>query len=222
MKNLISIFLILGLSAGVSAAEKLYVKDSLDLDLRSGPSNEYRIIKFISSGEHLIVVEDEELTDNRYTKVRTGKGDEGYVLSRFLQSEPIAKEKLIFANREIEKLKGDLAKVRTERDEYKSNTNKLQSQSSNLSSSKDELEKELAHIKSISASALELDKKYKALVQENQELEVQLQSISTENAQLHDTRQQTYILYGGGLVFAGILAGLILPALRGKRNSGWS
>lgn len=222
MKKLLSALLLLSLGFTAHAAEKLYVKDSLDLDLRSGPSNEYRIIKFLSSGEHLIVVEDPELTNSNYTKVRTGKGDEGYVLTRFLQNEPIAKEKLIFANREIEKLKSDLEKIRTERDKFKSDANKLESESSNLASNKDELEKELARIKSISASALDLDKKYKALVKENQELEVQLQTISTENAQLHDTRQQTYILYGGGLVFAGILAGLILPALRGKRNSGWA
>lgn len=222
MKKIITSFLLLGLGLSANAVEKLYVKDSLDLDLRSGPSNEYRIIKFISSGEHLIVLEDEELTDSRYTKVRTGKGDEGYVLTRFLQNEPIAKEKLILANRQIDNLKKELETTRQQRDEFKGATNKFKTESGDLSSENAKLEKELEHIKSISASALKLDRENKELNRKNQELEIQLQALTTENAQLSDTRQQTYILYGGGLVFAGILAGLILPSLRGKRSSGWA
>lgn len=222
MKNIMTGILLLCLGLSAQAVEKLYVKDSLDLDLRSGPSNEYRIIRFISSGEHLIVLQDESLTDDRYTKVRTNRGDEGYVLSRFLQDEPIAKEKLILANREIERLKKDLDTTRQQRDEFRSSAQKFENTSSQLSKSSSELEQELEHIKSISASALALNESNQELTQKNQDLEIQLQALTTENSQLSDTRQQTYILYGGGLVFAGILAGLILPSLRGKRNSGWS
>jgi SH3 domain protein len=48
--------------------------------------------------------------------------------------------------------------------------------------------------------------------------------MSAENAQLRDDRDLNRLIYGGGLVFLGILAGLILPALRGgrKHTSGWS
>ena len=36
-------------------------------------------------------------------------------------------------------------------------------------------------------------------------------------------KRNIYLLYGGGLVFIGIIAGLILPNLRGRRsNSGWA
>lgn len=222
MKKLIASAMLLSLSLTAAAVEKRYVSDTLHLDLRSGPSNEYRIITYIASGEHLVLLEDESLTDDRYAKVRTNKDIEGYVLTRFLQDEPIAKEKLIFANREIENLKKELDTTKKQRDELRGDAKKLQAESSDLSSTNSQLEKELEHIKSISASALKLDKENKELTSKNQELEIQLQALTTENSQLNDTRQQTYILYGGGLVFAGILAGLILPSLRGKRSSGWA
>lgn len=222
MKKILTFIALLGFSFSALAAEKAYVSDTLHLDVRSGPSNEYRILTYIASGEHLVILEDLTLTDDRYRKVRTNKGIEGYVLTRFLVDEPVAKEKLIFANREIEQLKGTLVAARKARDEFKAEVGKLKSELGDLSGSNAELEKELDEIKRIAASSIELNVANKELTQSNHDLEVQVQTLSTENAQLRDTRQQTYILYGGGLVIAGILAGLILPALRGKRSSSWA
>ena len=223
MKKLVIFLSLLTISLSASAAKKLYVSDALWLQLRTGPSTEYRILKALGSGEHLVVLEEDETSNGEgYTKVRTDKGLEGFVLTRFLVDEPVAKEKLIFANREIDSLKENLAAARKARDEFKAEITKLKSERGDLSGNNAELEKELAEIKTIAASSIELNVSNKELSQQNHDLEVQVQTLSTENAQLRDTRQQTYILYGGGLVIAGILAGLILPALRGKRTSSWS
>ena len=223
MKKLLALLALSFLSLSAFAVEVRYVTDTLFLQLRSGPSIEYRILKAIPRGEHLIVLEaDESEKGEGYTKVRTDKGLEGYVLTRFLENEPVAKEKLILLQRDFDKLKAELDTTRQQRNELKAETEKLKSERSGLSSNNSNLESELEHIKKISASALELDKKYKELVNKNHELNIQIQTLSTENTQLHDNRQQTYLLYGGGLVVLGILAGLILPSLRGKRNSGWA
>lgn len=220
MKKFLLALTLLSITAGAAAVEKRYVTDTLWLQLRSGPSTEYRILQAIPSGEHLIFIEED--ADTGYTKVKTDKGLEGYVLSRFLETEPIAKEKLVLANRELERVKAELETTRTQRNQLQSEVEKLKSERSGLGRENTDLEKELERIKSISAGALELDEKARTLSERNQELELQLESISAENAQLHDNRQQTYLLYGGGLVFLGILAGLILPSIRGKRSSGWA
>lgn len=220
MKKFLLALTLMATAAGAAAVEKRYVTDTLWLQLRSGPSTEYRILQALPSGEHLIVIEEDAETG--YTKVKTDKGQEGFVLSRFLEMEPIAKEKLVLANRELEKVKAELETTRTQRNELRTEVEKLKSERSGLGRSKNELEEELNRIKTISANALELDEKARTLTERNQELELQLESISAENAQLHDNRQQTYLLYGGGLVVLGIFAGLILPSLRGKRSSGWS
>lgn len=221
MKKLLMTVALCGIAFGASAAEKRYVTDQLWLQLRAGPSLEYRILQAIPTGEHLIFIEEDATTG--YTKVKTDKGLEGYVLTRFLENEPVAKEKLILAERQLEKMKAELDTAKAQRSALQSDLEKLKSERSSLSRSSSELEKELERIKAISANAIELDEKARTLTEANQKLEVQLQTLTTENAQLHDNRQQTYILYGGGLVFAGILAGLILPALRGRRgNGGWA
>ena len=206
-----------------AVAETLYVTDKLWVQLRAGPSIEYKILRNLVSGDALTVLDAPELTSDTYTKVQTSNGLEGYVLTQYLQKETSAKNQLTVANNEISKLKGELETLRQERNELKSSSNKLTAESASLSKSNEQLEQELEQIKTISASAIELNSKYQQLLKDSHNLEVQVQTLTTENSQLHDTRQQTYILYGGGLVFIGILAGLILPSLRGKRNnSNWA
>jgi SH3 domain protein len=89
-----------------AAVEKRYVGDKIWLQLRSGPGSEFRILKALPSGEHLIF--REQTADKNYTKVTTDKGVEGWVLTRFLEDEPIAKEKLILSQRELAKVKAEL------------------------------------------------------------------------------------------------------------------
>ncbi|WP_419813431.1 TIGR04211 family SH3 domain-containing protein [Bacterioplanoides sp.] len=202
-----------------AAVEKRYVADSLWLQLRSGPSSEFRILKALKSGEHLIFIEED--AEKGYTRVKTDKGLEGWVLTRFLVNEPIAKEKLILANREMEKLKAELETTKTQKAELEAQVEGLKGDRSGLSRSQDKLEKELDRIKTISSNALALDEKSKKLTKRNQELEIQVEALTAENAQLRDDRQQTYLIYGGGLVIGGIVLGLLLPSIRGgKRNGG--
>ncbi len=220
MKKILLTLTLIVSAAAANAVEKRYVTDTLWLQLRSGPSQEYRILKALQSGEHLIFVEEDEATG--YTKVKTDKGLEGWVLTRFLEKEPVAREKLILANRELDKIKAELETAQTQKAEFQAEVEKLKSERSGLGRENTDLEKELENIKAISSNALTLNEKAKKLSQRNQELEIQVEALTTENSQLSDNRQQTYILYGGGLVIIGIIAGLILPSLRGKKNTGWS
>lgn len=220
MKKLILGLALLCTTATAAAVEKRYVTDTLWLQLRSGPSQEFRILKALPSGEHLIFLEEDAETG--YTKVQTDKGLEGYVLTRFLETEPVAKEKLILANRELDKVKAELEATQTQRTEFQTEVEKLKSERSGLGRENTDLEKELEKIKNISSNALALDEKVKKLTQENQELKIQVDALTTENTQLTDNRQQTYLLYGGALVILGALATLLLINIRPKRSSGWS
>ena len=50
-----------------------------------------------------------------------------------------------------------------------------------------------------------------------------MSTLSAENQELRGDRSLSYLIYGGGLVVVGIIGGLILPGLRGRRsNSGWA
>ncbi|MFK4753847.1 TIGR04211 family SH3 domain-containing protein [Oceanobacter antarcticus] len=206
----------------VSSGEKRYVTDTLWLQLRSGPTAQHRIIQALKSGEHLVLLG--ENADAGYSLVRTDKGNEGWVLTRYLDNEPTAREHLVLANRELEKARAELSTATERLQTLESEVKSLRSERSTLEQKTEKATQELSSIREVSSGALALDEKARKLSTRNQELEIQLEAMSAENAQLRDDRDLNRLIYGGGLVFLGILAGLILPALRGgrKHTSGWS
>jgi SH3 domain protein len=204
-----------------AAVEKRYVGDKIWLQLRSGPGSDFRILKALPSGEHLIFREQTE--DKNYTKVTTDKGVEGWVLTRFLEDEPIAKEKLILSQRELVKIKAELDTLKQQTDALSAEKSSLSGDRSSLTRDNKKLEKELKRIKEISANALQLDSKNTKLTKRNQELEIQLETLTAENTRLKDNKERTFMIIGGGLIIFGLFLGLAIPAMRGGRKAAsWS
>ena len=222
MKQLFSILLLTLLTAtSYAAVEKRYVSDKLWLQLRSGPGSEFRIIKALPSGEHLIFMEQTE--DKNYTKVTTDKGVVGWVLTRYLEDEPVAKEKLILTQRELVKVKAELDTLKQQTRALSEEKSTLSGDRSSLVRENKSLEKELKRIKEVSANALQLDSKNTKLTKRNQELEIQLETLTADNTRLQDDKERSFMIIGGGLIILGIILGLAIPAMRGGRKSGgWS
>jgi SH3 domain protein len=204
-----------------AAVEKRYVSDQLWLQLRSGPGNEFRIIKTLASGSHLVFIE--ETKSKNYAKVKTSKGIEGWVLTQFLVNEPVAKEKLIFSQRKLKKVQTELDTLKQQTDLLTQEKTTLSGDRSSLSREKKDLEKKLKRITDISANALQLDSKNIKLTKRNQELEIQLETLTVDNTRLKDDKERTFMIIGGALIILGIILGLAIPAMRGGRKSGgWS
>ncbi|MFT7411221.1 MAG: SH3 domain protein [Oleispira sp.] len=222
MKQLFCMLLLTIISAtSYAAVEKRYVGDKIWLQLRSGPGSDFRILKALPSGEHLIFREQTE--DKNYTRVTTDKGVEGWVLSRFLEDEPIAKEKLILSQRELVKIKAELDTLKQQTDALSAEKSSLSGDRSSLTRENKKLEKELKRIKEISANALQLDSKNTKLTKRNQELEIQLETLTAENTRLKDNKERTFMIIGGGLIIFGLFLGLAVPAMRGGRKAAsWS
>lgn len=222
MKQLFCMFLLTLITAtSYAAVEKRYVSDKLWLQLRSGPGSDFRILKALPSGEHLIFIEQTE--DKNYTKVTTDKGVEGWVLTRFLEEEPVAKEKLILSQRALAKVQAELDTLKNQMTTLNEEKSSLSGDRSSLTREKKNLEKELKRIKAISANALQLDSKNTKLTKRNQELEIQLETLTADNTRLKDDKERTFMIIGGGLIIIGIILGLAIPAMRGGRKSGgWS
>lgn len=205
-----------GAALGVSlshAEEMRYVSDTLYVQLRGGPSIEYRSLKVLPSGEHLVYLSEEE----GFTQVRTADGAEGWVSSQYLMEQPIAREQLKDAQAEIQSLKAQLEVAQTAAAEA---VRSAPAEPAEPVTAEDLENERLDNI--IQDSPL-LTSASRELGIRNQELELRVESLEAENEQLRKDKRNIYLLYGGGLVFIGIIAGLILPNLRGKRsNSGWA
>lgn len=213
--------LLLGLLMIMPAmAEKRYVTDQLWLQLRSGPGNEFRILKALKSGSHLELLEEDE--ESGYSKVTTDKGLEGWVLTRFLLKEPVSFEKLILTNRELDKNKADLSTLKDKHAELKKELAGIKRQNNNLSGSEGKLQKELDYVKKVSANAISLDKKNQELMERTESMKISMDTLKAENERLRNSQDLNYLIAGGGLVLLGIFLGWLLPKLTGKRSDGWS
>jgi SH3 domain protein len=75
--------------AGAAAAETAWVKDSISLNLRTGPSGEHRILGTVVTGDSVEIVERGE----GWILVRSGE-IEGWMPAGFLQAEEPARNRL--------------------------------------------------------------------------------------------------------------------------------
>src|SRR5688572_22179173 len=77
-----------------------YIADDIPITLRTGPSLENRIVRNLSAGVRVDVLGVDEA--NGYTRVRVvSDGTEGWVLTRYLQAEPVARERLAAVERNL-------------------------------------------------------------------------------------------------------------------------
>lgn len=206
----------------IAAAEVMYVDDTLLVPLRSGEGTSFRIIhKGLKSGTMLEILEQNQ--ESGYSKVKTPNGQEGFLPTRYLTSTPIAKIKLVNA----QKLLTGLSKENSELKDKLSTLSKEHTLLSNSFSKKSEqLNKntdELTNIKSISANALNLDKRNRELRESNEQLRSELELLQTENMRLKDNSDSNMLLIGGGLIILGALLALIIPTIKpSKKNDNWA
>jgi len=202
--------------AGAAMAETRYVDDRLVITLRTGQGNAYQILRTLPSGTPMELLE----AGDTYSKVRLQDGTEGWVLSQYLTDQPVARDQLTQAEQKLERLQNENQELKKSLGELKSEKRSVESEHKQLSSTADKLQKELDRMKDVAARPMELDKQNQEMRQRLQELELQSRMLKEENTALRDRTNRDWFLAGGGVLFAGLILGLLLPKLR-KRSSGW-
>lgn len=216
IKTLFSLFFILFIFQ-TAHAKTLYIHDNLRVDMRSGPSNEYRIIDFLRSGTKMETLQE----SGEWILVRTG-GKQGWIQSQYTSEEPIARDQLTAAFRQVaalkkenETLKSELAGAQQELGTIKSDHNKM-------SSSTEKLQEELERIQKVSRNAMSTEAAYRTLQEEAEMLKVDIEKLKVENVRLEEDNLKQGIQWGAGAVLLGvILAWLISKSTAKKRRSEW-
>lgn len=214
---LISFFLITTLSFSVQA-ETQYVSDHLVITVRTGQGQQYQIIKTLESGEHVKVL---ETTDTGYTRIETADGVDGWVRSQYLAPEPVASEKLAKAEAKLLKTNETLIALKEKYAVLVKEHKVLSETQKALSSDKKQLDSELARLNEVAKKPIILDKQNRELQEKNVTLEKDLQRLNQENYSLRDRSQREWFIAGALVLFGGILLGLIIPKLRGRKRSSW-
>ncbi len=212
---IILVFLITALtSLAASAAETMYVSDELFINMRSGKGNGFKIIKIIKSGTPLTVLEK----DSGYTRALTPQGVEGWVLSRFLSKTPAAKNL-------VAKAQKDVAEMKQKYEVMKSELENLKQERDSLSRSEKDLlaNKELTRLRKIAARPMQLEEENNQLRNELVKIEAENHLLKQEYQTLEDNTDQEWFITGAGVLFGGMLLGLIFPKLcLGQKKANWN
>lgn len=189
------------LAANAHAAETTdrWVSDNLSTIVRSGPTDGFRVIGMVKSGQKVQLLN----TQGDYSQIRGESGDTVWLPSANLQEQPSPSERLPALTQQVGQLNDQL---KTIDDSWKT---RVQGMQETLDARKKLIDELQAHNKQIDA----------------QLTDAQTQ-VRTVQAQLGDENKQVlmrYMAYGGAIAGAGLLVGLLLPLLmRGrKRNDRW-
>lgn len=212
-----TLLLILSLCVAAAAhADTRYVTDQFQITLRSGESATHRIIRMLPTGTQLQVLGVNEATG--YAHVRTTDGKDGYVLSRQLLKEPVARDRLVQLEQRLQELEAapgelsaKLAKLQKEHDE-------LQRAHAELQRVKQQVESELTSLQRTSANAVRISNERNELRTQVAALTRETEDLKQEKRELQNRSAQRWFLIGAGVVTGGILLGLILPRLRIRRR----
>lgn len=213
----ISFFLILSLSFSAQAKTQ-YVSDHLVITVRTGQGKQFQIIKTLESGAHVKVL---ETTDTGYTRIETTDGIEGWVRTQYLAENPVAAEKLVKAEARLLKTRTALKKIKESYATLSKDHKSVTQTQAALSSDKKQLDAELARLNEVAKKPIILDKQNRLLQQKNVTLEKDLQRLNQENHSLNDRSQREWFIAGALVLFGGIVLGLLIPKLRGRKRSSW-
>ncbi|WP_395504804.1 TIGR04211 family SH3 domain-containing protein [Ectopseudomonas hydrolytica] len=188
------------LHAEESASNQRWVSDSLNTYVRSGPTDGYRIVGTLTSGQKVELLR----TQGDYSQVRSEGGNAVWIPSRDLQSVPGQAERLPQLEQQVADLTAQLKGID---DTWKTRVQGMQ----------ETLDSRKQLIDELQAARGALDA----------ELTTTRSQLRDAQAQLGEEQQQVlmrYMAYGGSIAGAGLLLGLILPTMlrvRRKRNDQW-
>lgn len=201
-----------------AVGDTMYVSDELLITFRTQPSNRGDIIRNLSTGTPMQVLEMPE--ESEWARVRLQNGREGWVRKQYLQNRPVAGDRLEAANREVEQLTRTVADLRARLETLQEARNEAETSSETLEQRVQTLTQELAEIRRVSAGALETAAENRRLTELNARLRGELDELVAERDRIEADAEQRELMIGGGLVLLGLILGIVLKSR--PRRSAWT
>ena len=206
--------------AAVANAQTRYVTDNLSVELRRGPSLEYLILRSLPAGEAVQVLEQDAETG--YSRVRVADGGaEGWILTRFLEGEPAARDKLAAAERNLAAARNRVAELESQVSELTAKLGGTEQALEQTEQMQEEASAELADIRQAAANVIEIREQNDTLRQSLAERQAEVDRLQIQNSALRSRERQNWFIVGAGVLLGGILIGLIAPTLRRRRRTDW-
>ncbi|MDO9528575.1 MAG: TIGR04211 family SH3 domain-containing protein [Syntrophales bacterium] len=215
-KSLFSIVFFSILVTASAFAETMFVTDSFKITLRTGPSNENKVIAMLKSNEELEVLEKGE----DWVNVRLKNGKEGYVLRRFLTSEIPKFSVIIGLQEKVEKLKNEVSSLGKSKERLEKSNLELESSLFSREKELTKVKRDYEELKSGAAGYIEVKELKDNLESRNKNLESQADNLLKENRQLKKQTNKLWFVSGAGVLLLGWILGLVMgrTQIRRRRN----
>lgn len=199
------------------ASYKHYVSDTLQIPLRRGAGNEYRIIRMLNAGSPIKVLTSE----GNWVRIQYKHNDSvevGWIDKIAVQNQPPASMLLEEEKKRYSRLENRYKSMEEEFQELKKQSTDNSQIAQNLNQENFELNKELEHIKSISSKALALDAEAEEMKKTIKTLEADNLVMKQQLSQAEDAVQRQWFLTGAGVLLIGLILGRFfrVPKKRGS------
>lgn len=207
-------------------AETLYVKPSSEITMRRGQGTDFKVIAVIKNGTPVELLSSAD----DWAQIKLESGKQGWVLKRFLSSDPPLGEQVQLLQREKQVLSQTTQSLKQRADSLVSERDEIEAR---LTDEKDQVEKQLnecvVELTTINDKFLRLQEDTADVIQTKNDLEqaqvqvvdleTQLNLVKEDNRRLRKTETLKWFLAGGGVFFVGWLIGMISRRSRKKRSS---
>ncbi len=200
------------------AANK-YVSDVFEVTMRSGTSTSNAIVLLLKSGDKVTVLEED--LASQYSLVETEGGKKGYVLSRYLNELPSARQRLIKAQQEVQQQSESISTLRNEINELRTNYEDSQADNESLKSTLLASESELGRVRSASENTLNILEDNERLNSIVKTLREDKQTLADENESLKDSTGMDWFIRGAAVSLIAFLLGIIITRIRWRKQDTW-
>jgi len=216
--NKISLYGLAALFVSLAAvAEDAWVSDQFEVMLRTGPSTSNAIERMLPSGTALDVLETDAAAG--YSRVQTSAGTEGWVLSRYLMSEPSARQQLERLSSQLTNATDSGSSLTSQLSGVKSEYDTAKRSIATLEREKRALEQELAKIRRTAANVLSIDSQNKDLRDQLATAQIEVATLEQQNRELTGQTTRYWFMTGALVLLVGMILGLWVPRIRWQRRS---
>ena len=196
-----------------------YVTDQFKITMRQGAGLRYQIVRMLSTGDRLQVVQQD--AQSGYTEVRTQDGAQGWVLTRYLMDHPTARAQLAQASQSLDQANAKLKSVADTLSQTQDALKAKTQAEADLQGRYDALQKQYNTLRETAKNAVAVADENQTLKQRTALLSKQLSAVTSENDTLKNTGLLRWFMAGGGVLLVGLILGLLMPHLARRRRDNW-
>lgn len=205
----------------LSAKTIQYVSDDLTIPMRSGTTTGHKILKFLSSGMAVEVVETTDDEKHSLVSPLDDASKTGWVETRLLMTNKSARDRLVVEKNKNKTIKTTLSDLKKELAESKSQNNKLQTIQNELENKIKSLKSTLTNLRKNASDPIRIAEENEKLKQQLASAQMKSDQLTQENIILGDQNIKQWFLIGGAVSIGSLIFGIVLTRIRWRKKESW-